>query len=150
MPNTYLSIGRPLPCRVNIVLSTSLNEVNKEKEEKDIHVFKTIEECINFCNNKNFDEVWVIGGESIYRQFLDLNYIQKIYKTNINKKIECDTFFPYISNKFYLEETIILDSFAILSGNTSSFPKILPAGNLEVPVVFRTLPISNSSGFCCT
>ena len=108
--NTYLSIGRPLPCRVNIVLSTSLNEVNEVNEEKDIRVFKTIEECIKFCNDKNFDEVWVIGGESIYRQFLDLNYIQKIYKTNINRKIECDTFFPYISNKFYLEKTIILDS----------------------------------------
>ena len=105
--NTYLSIGRPLPSRVNIILSTSLNEVN---EEKNIYVLKTIDECIKFCNDKNFDEVWVIGGESIYRQFLDLNYIQKIYKTNINKKIECDTFFPYISDKFYLEKTIILDS----------------------------------------
>lgn len=96
--NTYKSIGRPLPNRVNIVLSNSLN---KETEEKNIHVVKNIDQCVQFCNDKKFDEVWVIGGESIYKQFLDLNYIQKIYKTTINQKIECDTFFPLVPNIFH-------------------------------------------------
>ena len=68
--NTYLSIGRPLPNRVNIILSTSLNELT---EEKNIYVFKTIDECVKFCESKQFDDVWVIGGESIYRQFLELD-----------------------------------------------------------------------------
>jgi dihydrofolate reductase len=110
--NTYKNIGRPLPCRTNIVLSSSLNE---KTEEKNIHVFKTIDECTKFCTDKNFDEVWVIGGESIYRQFLDLDYIQKIYKTNINKKIECDTFFPIIPEEFYLTKNLTLSQSVILS-----------------------------------
>ena len=100
--NTYKSIGRPLPNRVNIVLSTSLNE---DVEEKNIRVFKNIDQCVKFCNDKRFDEVWVIGGESIYRQFLNLNYIKTIYKTNINRNLECDTFFPDISDDFCLQDT---------------------------------------------
>lgn len=110
--NTYLSIGRPLPNRTNIVLSSSLNELT---EEKNIHVFKTIDECNKFCTDKNFDEVWVIGGESIYRQFLDLDCIQKIYKTNINRKIKCDTFFPIIPNNFYLTKNLTLAQSVVLS-----------------------------------
>ena len=101
--NTYKSIGKPLPCRVNIVLSSSLN---KEQEEKNIRVFQNIDQCVKFCNDKCFDEVWVIGGESIYVQFLHLNYIQKIYKTNINQKIECDTFFPQISDTFHVYSNV--------------------------------------------
>lgn len=100
--NTYKSIGRPLPNRVNIILSNSINE---ENEEKNIYVFKNIDSCIQFCNDKCFDEVWIIGGESIYTQFLELNYIEKIYKTEINKKIECDTFFPSIPYSFQLFNT---------------------------------------------
>lgn len=110
--NTYQSIGRPLPNRTNIVLSSSLNE---EKEEKNIYVLKDISSCIKFCTDKSFDEVWVIGGESIYRQFLDLDLIQKIYKTEINKTIECDTFFPLIPDKFYLTNTTVLNLFANLT-----------------------------------
>ena len=72
--NTYKSIGRPLPGRVNIVLSSTLNE---EREEKNIYVFRNIDDIVQFCNDKAFDDVWVIGGETIYSQFLDLNYIHK-------------------------------------------------------------------------
>ena len=109
--NTYESIGKPLPNRVNIILSKTLNL----SHEENMRVFRTIDEIVNFCNNQNFDDVWVVGGESIYKQFLDLNYIQKIYITNINMEIECDTFFPAISNNFYIEETINLNPSACLS-----------------------------------
>ena len=115
--NTYKSIGRPLPGRVNIVLSSTLNE---DIEEKNIHVFKNIDKTIQFCNKKKFDEVWVIGGESIYSQFLDLNYIQNIYKTTINQKIECDTFFPQISESFYLQDTKNLTSSIQLTVHTQN------------------------------
>ena len=103
--NTYKSIGRPLPGRANIVLSNTLDE---EREEKNIYVLKNIDECIKFCTNNKFDEVWVIGGESIYRQFLDQDLIHKIYKTDISENLECDTFFPNIPNSFHLNMTKVL------------------------------------------
>ena len=52
--------------------------------------------------------MWVIGGESIYKQFLDLNKIKKIYKTELLNEYICDTFFPDISNNFLLSEKINL------------------------------------------
>ena len=55
-----------------------------------------------FVRLQNYDKVWVIGGEQIYKLFLD-NYkkdhtsiynISKIYITYINKDYECTSFFP--------------------------------------------------------
>jgi len=129
--NTYKSIGRPLPNRTNIILSRSLNE---ESEEKNIYVFKNIDSCVKFCTDKGFDEVWIIGGESIYRQFLELNLIQKIYKTNINRKIECDTFFPLISDRFCLVKTIPSDifvSFSIWNRDNNYDPNNIPYGEMN-------------------
>lgn len=97
--NTYLSIGRPLPGRKNIILSTSLKDVSK-----NIDIFQNINDLCEFCKDKNYDSVWIIGGESIYRQFLELKLINVIYLTEIDRKYECDTFFPKLLDDFTLSK----------------------------------------------
>ena len=64
---TYESIGNyPLTKRTNIIISYSYKNISSSK-----HKFVTSpEEAINFCTTQNFDEVWIIGGATIYDYFL--------------------------------------------------------------------------------
>ena len=97
--NTFESIGRVLPKRHNIILSNT----KPPQTGNNSSFFNSIQSIINFCKEKEFDEVWVIGGESIYKQFLEINdLIKEIYITKINKDCNCDTFFPELDEKYIL------------------------------------------------
>jgi dihydrofolate reductase len=61
-----------------------------------------------------YDEVWIIGGASLYKQFLDLHLVNKCYITTIDKHYECDTFFPELSS----DEWVLNNTFT-LSDETS-------------------------------
>ena len=91
--NTYLSIGRPLPNRKNIVLSTTLTD-------DTVTIFPTLELLLEYLNNNVFDDIWIIGGLQIYNLFLSKNLINELFVTYINKEYLCDTYFPYIKNDF--------------------------------------------------
>lgn len=99
--NTYLSINKNLPKRDNLVLSTSLTEI-----PDPIYLFKNIKDLILFCKNKKYDNVWIIGGETIYKQFIELDIISEMYITEIDAIYNCDTFFPTIPSEFQLSTTI--------------------------------------------
>ncbi len=82
---TFESIGRPLPDRVNIVVSSSL------RPKKGIIVCKSIEDALKKA--KSFKkEVFVIGGASIYEQTIDL--ADKMYISYVKKAYKGDKFFP--------------------------------------------------------
>ena len=51
---------------------------------------------MNFEEN---EEVFVIGGGEIYRKFLDLGLINRMYITHIDEFFEGDTFFPEVNLK---------------------------------------------------
>lgn len=85
---TYLSLPkRPLPNRTNVVITDN----PEEKFEGCLTVY-SIPEAMNLCNEQ--DESFIIGGGSVYRQFLP--YCNKLYLTVVNKDFEADTFFPEI------------------------------------------------------
>lgn len=84
--NTFESIGRPLPGRLNIVVTR-----NKEYQNEAVTVVHSIDEAIEIAT-KYHDEVMVIGGEQIFKEVLpnaDLLYVTLIHHT-----YEGDTFFP--------------------------------------------------------
>jgi len=91
--NTYLSLPKPLKYRDNYLLSTTL----KERKYK---VFSS--------NNMNhivphlfkYDNVYLIGGETLYNEYINSNKVNSIYHTHIEEDYECDTFFPEIPSKF--------------------------------------------------
>lgn len=86
---TYESIGRPLPGRRNIVISSSL------KDEK-VEVVKSVEEALKLIEN---DDVYIIGGASIYEQFLP--YTDQMYLTLVDDSPAADVFFPKFDYKDY-------------------------------------------------
>ena len=94
---TYESIGKPLPKRVNIVVSSTM------KETEGIIVFNSFEKVLEKYLNSE-EEVFIIGGESLYNFFI--NYAQNIYLTRVYAKSMADKYFPMFNENDY-EETIL-------------------------------------------
>jgi dihydrofolate reductase len=88
---TYESIGKPLPGRVNIVMTKGMVSQKTEIDTTKVYFCHTKDDVIQFCRNNNFDTIWVIGGSSIYKQFI--NHSVELYITEIHADFQCDTFF---------------------------------------------------------
>lgn len=87
---------KPLKNRINIVISSDINL----KIEGAI-VVHTINDAIIEAKKYN-KEIFVIGGASIYNQFIDI--VDIIYLTRIYKQYDADTFFPHLDNKWQEEK----------------------------------------------
>lgn len=83
---TYDSIGKPLPQRRNIVITR-----NPEWKAEGIEVCHSLKSAIAACEGE--EEVFVIGGATIYRQALEANLVHRIYLTRIHEDFDGDTFF---------------------------------------------------------
>jgi len=85
---TFLSLPkRPLPGRINIVLSDIPGE-----QIDGCQMAYYIADILDQCDESQ--ENFIIGGGSVYRQFLPI--AQKLYITKIHASLEADTFFPEI------------------------------------------------------
>lgn len=93
--NTYESLpkkSRPLSNRINIVITNDVNYV-----AKDCIVVHSIEECIELCEREfNQMDCYVIGGASMYQQFIDRDLVDTMYITEVNDSTEGDVFFPSV------------------------------------------------------
>ena len=97
---TFESIGsKGLPGRDNLILTSSSQYNNND----NLLYFNDIHSIKEHCREKNYDDAWVIGGETIYKQFLDAQLIDICSVTFINKYFECDTFFPKFGKEWLLE-----------------------------------------------
>lgn len=85
---TYESLPRrPLPDRRNIVITDVAGE-----QIPGCEMAYSIQDALQKCNSS--DEHFIIGGASVYRQFLP--YTDRLYLTLIHKSLEGDVFFPEI------------------------------------------------------
>jgi|LSQX01.3.fsa_nt_gb dihydrofolate reductase len=78
--------GEPLKERINLVLSRKL--CNKD----GCTVLSSIDNLFEELENYDLDDVFVIGGESIYKELLD--HCGTIYVTKVFEEFEADKFFP--------------------------------------------------------
>ena len=79
--------GLPLKNRTNIVLTG-----NKDYRVKDAVIVHTLEELQEELKRYQSDDIYVIGGERIYRQLLPL--CDTAYITRIDAAFQADTFLP--------------------------------------------------------
>ena len=106
---TYESIPskyKPLPKRLNCILSrkTKTNSIIKDKE--DISYFNSFDICLESLNNtNNIENIFLIGWWQLYNQFINHPQLDKIYITSIPGDYSCDAFFPEIGNNFKLSKT---------------------------------------------
>lgn len=79
--------GLPLPNRTNIILSS-----NQSYKVKDAVVVHSVEELLEELKKYDTEDVYIIGGETVYRQMLP--YADTIHVTKIDRSYEADAFFP--------------------------------------------------------
>ncbi len=84
---TFESIGKALPERTNIIITR--NENYKAPGCKIVH---SIEDAIQLGKEVDKEEIFIIGGGSIYRQTIDI--VDKLYLTVVDDAPKADTYFP--------------------------------------------------------
>jgi len=91
---TFQSIGKPLKNRFNIVLSK-----DKKDNLHNVKFVSSIQEAVNLAkiisqDSKYENEIMIIGGESIYKQTIDI--VETLYLSFVDTDIKADTHFPKI------------------------------------------------------
>ncbi|HSQ73996.1 MAG TPA: dihydrofolate reductase [Bacteroidota bacterium] len=79
---TFVSLGRPLPNRRNVVLSRS--------PVPGVETYPSVSAALNALAEEEW--VFVIGGGDVYRQLLDR--ADRLYLTRVDRDVEADTYFP--------------------------------------------------------
>ncbi|MGK2848769.1 MAG: dihydrofolate reductase [Minisyncoccota bacterium] len=84
---TFVSLGKPLPNRTNIILSHNLLF-----EAPGCIVVHSVEEALHEARQYEQDEIFIIGGASVYAQILP--FTDRLYLTLVEGEYVADTFFP--------------------------------------------------------
>lgn len=92
---TFQSIGKPLPGRINIVLS------RHDFQAPDILVVNSFDDALKAT--KNCPEVMCIGGGGLFQQVLPMAH--RIYLTRIHAHLNADVYFPKLNKKDWICET---------------------------------------------
>lgn len=91
---TYDSIGKPLPNRVNIVVSRSME--NRDGVIAARSIEQAIEKAKAAAQTLGVDEIFVIGGQTLYEKTIAL--ADRIYLTLVDAEVEGDVRFPPIDD----------------------------------------------------
>ncbi len=93
--NTHESIGRPLPGRKNIVISSKA-----DFKAEGCTVVSSIEQAMSACDAA--DEAMIMGGATLYKQVLPI--VDRIYLTQVHATLDGgDTWFPEWHSSDWLE-----------------------------------------------
>ena len=88
---------RPLPNRVNIVLSRQSLVL-----PQGVLLAHSLDEALKLSSNNK--HTFVIGGANIYQQALEHCECQTLYVTKVNHSFNCDAFFPAFEKDFELQQ----------------------------------------------
>lgn len=94
---TFDSIGRPLPGRLNIVLTA-----NDNWQGDGVTIANTLEQALDIAKADSSDKAFVIGGGQIYKLFLA--YATSMEITEVFDAPVADTYFPNFASTDF-EET---------------------------------------------
>ena len=86
--------GAPLQDRVNIIITTD-EEYGVDANFDNVYIVHSVEDAVELCDAFFSDkEVFVIGGESIYRQFMEKDLVNEMRLTIVNDDTDGDAVFP--------------------------------------------------------
>lgn len=89
--NTYESLKKSLPGRVNIVVTTK-----HDWHPRDVLVSNTIDDAIEKAKESDAKEIFIIGGGKVFKE--TMNRVSKIYITRVHTVVDGDTFYPEINS----------------------------------------------------
>jgi len=122
--NTWDSMAcSPLRGRANIVISSNPAKVANAGATAGIAT--SIPGVLEMCANRNYDDVWIIGGGLIYEQFLHKVACDSCHLTHIDDEYPADVFFPMD----LIREKWITESILTLSDNPKVEQHIMIPGD---------------------
>lgn len=89
---TFESIGKALPGRMSLVISSEPRAVTEQ-----VVWFPSIFRAIKYAERAGETELFIIGGEKIFKAALSL--ADRIYLTEVKGDVKGDTYFPQLSLK---------------------------------------------------
>ena len=89
---TFESIGKPLPGRMSLVISSE-----PKANDNAVFWFNSIFRAIKHAERSGESELFIIGGEKIFKYALSL--VDRIYLTEVSGDIKGDVYFPQLSLK---------------------------------------------------
>lgn len=89
---TFESIGRPLPGRMSLVVSSE-----PRPAQESVLWFSSIFRAIKHAERSGETELFIIGGEKIFKYALSL--VDRIYLTEVKGDVKGDVYFPQLSLK---------------------------------------------------
>lgn len=89
---------KPLKGRKNFVIC------RKDTVLPDNPDIEAVFDLAEFLKRTDINEVFVIGGESVYKKFIDI--ADEIYLTEIEESIDGDTYFPEFDEKQYVKTVL--------------------------------------------
>lgn len=113
---TYESIGRPLPNRVNYVISRTIKEID------GVHVFNNLEDAMLSAEKHNIDlnienEIVIIGGGYLFEETLPI--LNKLIITKVDCSVAGDVYYPKLDMKNW--DLISSESYTKNSDNDYDF-----------------------------
>jgi len=100
---TYEEIGKPLPMRQNIVITSQINH----EYHPEVSVYPSVQDVL-FDYHVHAEEqidLYICGGERVYKEFMD--YADFIHLTIVDHSFpESDTFFP----KFNIDKWTVVSN----------------------------------------
>ncbi len=86
---TFESIGKVLPNRLNIVLTSKL----ANSTDDNLIYTRTLQSAIEQAEFHNKQPI-IIGGGAIYQFALDMDLVDRMHLTIVHKEVQGDVFFP--------------------------------------------------------
>lgn len=88
--NTWISLGKALPNRLNVIISSTMKEVPEE-----VLLFPEFEPALEQLREKGHENIAVIGGGQLYHAALQFTHV--VYLTRVHTVLEKGTaFFPVL------------------------------------------------------
>lgn len=116
---TFESIGKPLPNRVNVVLTR-----DTDYKIDGIDVFNSIEEILHMQEHMSVESLFIIGGGEIYNQFLP--HADTLIVTRIENFFDdADAFFPKVNWDEWIESIAMPKHFEADDQNEFAFTTYL-------------------------
>ncbi|XP_052864962.1 dihydrofolate reductase [Anopheles cruzii] len=101
---TYFGVPetkRPLSDRLNIVLTRNPAD---HMFPPEVIVCGSLQEAIRKLDSTdhgaNIENVWIVGGSSVYKEAMESDRCHRVYLTEIKQSFECDAYFPTLPESY--------------------------------------------------
>lgn len=101
---TYESIGKPLPNRKNVVISSNSALELPEGVTLCLDAKAALKASRVLCMTHNIQDIWIIGGAQVYQSFI--KRADRMILTKIDQDCQGDTVFPAFKPVFWEEEKV--------------------------------------------